>query len=753
MIAVVAGLVCSSAASAATFTVVAGDNGDSGGSCDGGACSSLRAAIAAANAAADGSTVTIAAGLYVLLQGELKITASMTIVGARSTGDPATVIEQRDPDGGRVLEVAPTSGATVTIDGVALDGGQVSGSGADRVAGGGLLVDAGATATAIEMTGDMVDGNTVTGDAGSGGGRPGTEAAGGGIAVEGADVSLDLADSTIEQNTVIGGAGASGLGGIGGAAGNATGGGIAFGSTGDAGGSLTITDSTISGNTVTDGGGGSGDYGAGNGGVDLGGGVGAGSQNPGSVMTIRDSTLSDNTVRSGDGGDSTVGTSGSGGDGLGGGVAFASAGLLDGDEISGNAIFAPAAGPAAGTASVGQGGAAEGGGVAFLGGEIDGGGVVDASTIADNSVIAGQTGESGGGGVAQLTGSSTTPGYPVSVVNSTIFHNAAVPPSNGPPRASSAGGLLATGPLTLASDTLDGNSAGPAGDGGNLGAEYGTLTVANTIIAGGIGANGTSNCDLQYTPVGAGNLEDDGAAQCGFTTTNGDLVGVDPQLASMPAANGGALDGGPALTLALAASSPAHDAGGAGGTGGACTNPLTGGPLTVDERGQPRTGTCDIGAYQIEAPSEGTPPATTGAAGPGETPTAAPPNDSGQPEDTGSASPGPVAPPVLSRVRLAPGTFPARRGTKLELTLSRAATVKVVVDQAVGSHGRDKPRATLSFRAPAGPIRRTFLIPRLEHGTYAATITATAGATTSTAVRRSFKISRPRGQPPRRRSR
>jgi uncharacterized repeat protein (TIGR01451 family) len=73
---------------------------------------------------------------------------------------------------------------------------------------------------------------------------------------------------------------------------------------------------------------------------------------------------------------------------------------------------------------------------------------------------------------------------------------------------------------------------------------------------------------------------------CTFAATTGDLTGFDPRL--------GQLEGSPGY-LPLLPSSPAIDAGNPAGCEGSS------GPLTTDQRGFPRLGICDIGAYEMQA--------------------------------------------------------------------------------------------------------------------------------------------------------
>jgi hypothetical protein len=78
-------------------------------------------------------------------------------------------------------------------------------------------------------------------------------------------------------------------------------------------------------------------------------------------------------------------------------------------------------------------------------------------------------------------------------------------------------------------------------------------------------------------------------------TVTGDLTGVqfgvDPELEPLGAW------GGPTWTHALGGSSPAIDAGDPAG----CTD-YSGAPLPQDQRGAPRVGVCDLGAFELAMP-------------------------------------------------------------------------------------------------------------------------------------------------------
>jgi hypothetical protein len=102
----------------------------------------------------------------------------------------------------------------------------------------------------------------------------------------------------------------------------------------------------------------------------------------------------------------------------------------------------------------------------------------------------------------------------------------------------------------------------------------GAFYLKNTILAAG--------CNGALTSYGYNLFKN--SAGCSFTPATGDIIGQDPALAPL------ADNGGGTLTFALLAGSPAIDA-------GVCTD-IWGNPVTRDQRGAPRGGTCDIGAFE-----------------------------------------------------------------------------------------------------------------------------------------------------------
>jgi CSLREA domain-containing protein len=153
-------------------------------------------------------------------------------------------------------------------------------------------------------------------------------------------------------------------------------------------------------------------------------------------------------------------------------------------------------------------------------------------------------------------------------------------------RAGASGGAilssLGSSVLRMNNVTLTANVADADGDGGG---EAGAFTagnvfeIRNTIVAGNSDLGGESpECTGTVTSLGHNVVGN--AAGCSGFAGPGDVTGADPTLAAL------ADNGGPTPTHALVAGSPAIDAGGPD-----CAN--------SDQRGFPRAGTCDAGAYEL----------------------------------------------------------------------------------------------------------------------------------------------------------
>jgi hypothetical protein len=209
--------------------------------------------------------------------------------------------------------------------------------------------------------------------------------------------------------------------------------------------------------------------------------------------------------------------------------------------------------------------------------------------------ISGNTSQEGGGIYSD---------GPVTLVNSTASGNSAT--GHG-------GGLyIADGATALYNVTISGNTADSDGDNdGDGGGVYinstGALTVTHSIIGGNVDDSSPGNqhldCSGQLTSAGYNLIEDTAGCFVGGDTT-GNVTGLNPNLG--PLQN----NGGPTLTQALLAGSPAIDAGNPGG----CLDE-SGLMLTTDQRGfiRPADGdgdtvsVCDMGAFEYASPGPTSP--------------------------------------------------------------------------------------------------------------------------------------------------
>lgn len=365
-----------------------------------------------------------------------------------------------------------------------------------------------------------------------------------------------------------------------------------------------------------------------------------------------------------------------------------------------------------------------GGGIYFIQGTLN----IDRTTVSNNAVTDGEGGGIYTGAPAPLTiqnstisGNSTAGGFTdggggiynqdsLTVVNSTISGNS----------TPDTGGGIDGGPLIVVrNSTISGNSAG---NGGGVHADGSTTyRFENSIVSGNSGPPGTVNCGRfgggLTTSLGH-NLED--ADTCTFNAA-GDLINTNPLLGPL------ASNGGTTQTLALPLGSPAIHA------ANAATCPA------VDQRGKPRAGGCDIGAFQYVDE---------------------------------------IA-PALSGLKLRPRAFRPRRsgasvsaaarrrakpGTRVSFTLSEAASVRFTVERLTKGRragGKCKARRRRGKRCTiAKTLRGSFTVTgvqgansikfsgrlngrKLKPGDYRLVATPTdAVGNAGTAVRARFKIRR-----------
>ncbi|MFN6528980.1 DUF4347 domain-containing protein [Nostoc sp. ChiSLP03a] len=189
--------------------------------------------------------------------------------------------------------------------------------------------------------------------------------------------------------------------------------------------------------------------------------------------------------------------------------------------------------------------------------------------------------------------------------SSAILNNSTV---SGNTATSDGGGIYNDNTLNLLNTTVTNNTADSNGDGtGDSGGVFnsaGTITVANTIVAGNFDKStfGNINPDVAGIFTDSGNnLIGNNTGSTSFTTST--LVGtsatpIDPKLGSLQN------NGGATFTHALLTGSPAINAG---------NNTLVSGSLITDQRGagfgRISGGVVDIGAYEVQ--SSITPPVNT----------------------------------------------------------------------------------------------------------------------------------------------
>ncbi len=189
----------------------------------------------------------------------------------------------------------------------------------------------------------------------------------------------------------------------------------------------------------------------------------------------------------------------------------------------------------------------------------------------DTRNVAGQS----GGGLINTAGGTAF------LYNSTFSGNVATFGTGGAVQVDS-------GSVEARNTTIAFNSA--FGDGGGVMRNGGTVTLGNTIVADNTSSTGVSDFSGPFTSLG-NNLFGDATGASGFVGS--DLLNVNPQLEPL------ADNGGPTLTHALAATSPAVDAG---------NNALIPNATDHDQRGSTRildgpdantTATVDIGAFEF----------------------------------------------------------------------------------------------------------------------------------------------------------
>jgi CSLREA domain-containing protein len=189
-----------------------------------------------------------------------------------------------------------------------------------------------------------------------------------------------------------------------------------------------------------------------------------------------------------------------------------------------------------------------------------------------NSSISGNMADEGGGIY------NDSPSEMV-LINSTLYGNSA---------ANWGGGINNYDILTIANATISDNNVVNGYGGGMHTENMRSTTIQNTIIANNTAtAYSGKDCDGAIYSNGYNIIGN--TTGCTVDITTGDIIGMNPKLGPLQD------NGGPTYTEALLSGSLAINHGNPSG----CKDDL-GTPLTMDQRGFPRTGRCDIGAYELQ---------------------------------------------------------------------------------------------------------------------------------------------------------
>lgn len=535
---------------AATFTVNSlADTPDAllgNGVCaDAGGMCTLRAAIQEANWSADSDIINFSVTGTINLTGPLPSLTNMTINGPGS----GQLTVRRDSGGDyRIFFI---NGFIVNISGLTVTNGKTVDGTAGAIFGNPGGDGAGIFAVGtVTLTDVLVTANR-TGDGGPGGSSTGGWG-GSGAGISGGG-TLTLTNVTVSNNTT--GNGVTGTnGGSGG-----RGGGIFFAS-----GSLTMTNCTVSGNTT------------GNGAAGTSGGAsgGGGGDGAGVLMNAGTLTMTNVVINGNHSGDANFGGTG----GVGGGL-MTSSGVIS--KLANVTISNNSTGNGGG-GFTGQGG--RGGGIANHGTMT-----VQSSTVSGNTTgNAGTTGGDSGG-----IGGGIFNGAVLRLINSTVSGN------NTSGFNAPGGGIHNNGSaMSVINSTITGNAAiTQVGNGIHQGFfTSGPTRIQNSIVAQNVGGPDMSGSFSSQGTNLIGNA--DGAT--GFIGS--DLTGT--TATPLNAMLGPLADnGGPTLTHALLAGSPALDAG-----NNFLAQDAFGNPLVSDQRGTGRiddspdagtTATVDIGAYEF----------------------------------------------------------------------------------------------------------------------------------------------------------
>ena len=268
-----------------------------------------------------------------------------------------------------------------------------------------------------------------------------------------------------------------------------------------------------------------------------------GSSSPIARATLNDSSVSGNTASLSAGGIWNTGSLSATNSAIRGNEATSAGGLLNNGSVDLNGSMV-----SGNTATMGPGGGLINSG---FGGRL----TLTMSTVSDN------TAATRGGGILNQ-------GNTLAVENSTLSGNLA--------QAGDGGAIFTETTLTTQHVTIARNSTGNTG-GGVAGS--GTWTTSNTLIEGNL----PGNCSAAISLTSLGNNLDSSANCSGLSVVMGDVLGIPAQIGPLAA------NGGPTLTHALLPTSPAIEAGSAAS-------------VLTDQRGLPRVGQPDIGAFEVQNP-------------------------------------------------------------------------------------------------------------------------------------------------------
>jgi len=322
------------------------------------------------------------------------------------------------------------------------------------------------------------------------------------------------------------------------------------------------------------------------------GGSGAGIDSSG-TLAVTDSAVSSNKAKASGGGIDSSGT-----------LEVTDSTLSHNSAGSGGAIYNNGGGDSIAGSTFSQNFAATGGGGIFTS--------AGALTITDCTITRNECQEGAGifiqtlseltltgstiaNNTADFSGAGIYSAGTVTITNSTVARNSA---GYSPAPAGYGGGVyVAGGGLTAVNCTIaDNNVTVATGFGGGVDIAGGTVTLYNTIVALNLEIQSGRADDIAGTvsPTSEFNLIGTGGAGGLMDLVNHNHVGVADPGINPPPPNELQDNGGPTQTIALLATSPAIDNGSATITG--ITVPGT------DQRGFPRTGGIDIGAFQAGDP-------------------------------------------------------------------------------------------------------------------------------------------------------